>query len=68
MSKRLISVRIDDALLKDVRRSLGAATDSDTLRQALELARDVERMRRFLMRWGGKGGPEAFGALEPRRT
>lgn len=68
MAKRLISARLDEDLLRDVRRSFGAATDSDTLRQALELARDLEQMRRFLAKWGGKGGNEAFASLEPRRS
>jgi len=63
MAKRLVSARLDDALLREARRSLGARSESDALRLALELAKEVEQTRRFLKRWGGKGGRSAFPSL-----
>ncbi|HEY3358716.1 MAG TPA: hypothetical protein VGQ83_36045 [Polyangia bacterium] len=67
MANRLLSVRIDAELVRSVRRSMRARSDSETLRRALELAREVEQTRRFLVRWGGKGGADAFAGREPSR-
>lgn len=63
MANRLVSVRLEDRLLREVRRTLGVRTESEAIRRALEMAQEIERTRRFLRRWGGKGGPRAFRSL-----
>ena len=67
VSKRLVSVRVDPELLSNVRRSTGAKSDSEAITRALELAADLEESRRFVRRWAGKLGKDAFATREPTR-
>lgn len=62
MPRRLISVRVDECLLAEVRRQTGARSESEAIRMALEIARELGVTQRFLRKWGGKGGPDAFTA------
>ncbi|MSP59235.1 MAG: hypothetical protein EXR72_02655 [Myxococcales bacterium] len=72
MPKRQVSARIDEALLRVVRRQLKARSDSEALQMALERTRDetaeTRRMKNLLRRFGGKGGPDAFRSIDPRRS
>jgi Arc/MetJ family transcription regulator len=67
MAKRAFSVRLDEDLVRQVRRYLSASSDSEAVQLALERARDEERERRFWRRWAGKGGPDAFRILVEER-
>jgi hypothetical protein len=64
MANRLVSVRLDERLLREARRAVGARTESEAIRRSLEVAREIERTRKFLKRWGGRGGPSAFAKLD----
>ena len=66
-TKRMVSVRVDPALLRSARRSTGATTDSEAINRALELAAELDETQRFVRRWGGKGGAGAFEVIAPRR-
>lgn len=65
MASRLVSVRLDERLLRDARRAVGAKSESEAIRRSLEIARELERTRKFLRRWGGRGGSSAFARLDP---
>lgn len=72
MAKRAFSIRLDEAAVKELRRRLKAASNSDAVQRAIERIneeeRELEKMTRYLRRWGGKGGPDAFSDIDPRRT
>lgn len=65
-AKRMVSVRVDPEVLRSARRSTGAASDSEAINRALELAAELDESERFVRHWGGKGGSGAFGETAPR--
>ena len=60
MAKTLISIRVDRALLASAKRVLRAPSKSRTVERALETVVEMERHRRMIRRFGGKGKPGDF--------
>jgi hypothetical protein len=59
MSKSLVSVRIDDKVLRQAKAYLKTRTRSETVRRALEVVAEQARFRRWVMRYSATT-PEDF--------
>ena len=64
MSKKMFSVRLDERLVRDIGRSAGTRSASETIQRALELLGEEQRERRFWRKWAGKGGRDAFRSID----
>ena len=60
MAKTLVSIRVDESLVANAKRVLQTSTTSRTVEKALESVVEMERHRRLIVRFSGKGRPGDF--------
>ncbi len=60
MAKELISLRIDQALVEKAKKALGATSKTRAIEMALEAVIEMDRHRRLIRRFSGKGKPDDF--------
>ena len=60
MAKALISLRVDQALVERAKKVLGAKSKTRAIEMALEAVIEMDRHRKLIRRFSGKGKPDDF--------
>lgn len=62
MAKLQLSLRVDPALVRRAQRLLGVRTKTEVVERSLAAVVEMERHRRLIRRFSGKGRPDDFRA------
>jgi hypothetical protein len=60
MAKALISLRLNDRLVRKTQRILGAKSRAQTIEMSLEAVVETEKHRKLIRRYSGKARPGDF--------
>mgnify|MGYP005864698223 CR=1 FL=1 len=60
MAKVLISLRVDQDLVEKAKKVLGAKSKTRAIEMALEAVIEMDRHRRLIRRFSGRGKPDDF--------
>jgi len=60
MAKTLTSLRIDETLVRQAQKVLGAKNKTETVEMSLETVVEMDKHRRLIERYSGKAGPDDF--------
>lgn len=60
MAKALISLRVDQALVERAKTVLGVKSKTRTIEMALEAVIEMDKHRKLIRRFSGKGKPDDF--------
>lgn len=60
MAKELTSLRLNDRLVREAQKALGAKTRTQTIELSLEAVVEAEKHRKLIKRYSGKARPGDF--------